>query len=608
MKKTALGILMGLLLIFMLLPTVARAESVRDLTLSRKLWHLLSARGLPDWVHYDMDDDPAPTRLFYHQVQARVLKVRLLNPQDAINNYRYEIYDRTMMGEMLQYGIMLFKSPPYPQFVREYVKNNLSSGKTEREEIEIEGYPAASFLRYNYPGDVPVEARNWPEIKPDRVMDRYLLVNLGDRTLLVWCSISPSGVTIRAPGQEVPVKPLQLGYPRWAYLDYDIPRDEVVDTTRMLIALINQSGALAQGPQNPKLSVELGQVLANPNFLVESKPALILARVKWNNPGCPKLDTQITWIHNGVRGKPVDFTFKQAYPQSELNLCKDAYRAGFAPRAPRETDQIEVKVKGFTDEKGKPIVLKQSFEFPVKSPGNPCTIKLLFVPIDTGGFGAGGWPQQEIEPPLSFKPKYFDPFRQKQLDFMRGIFPLPAEAIVDCTQSGLLRRFEMTEQAYSETHREKYLVYLFTQLEAYWRELSRDPGRRVDVVVGVLPQNWMKDAGLTLTDYLANYPHVVILDEAAPTSVLAHEVGHLLGFEHNQDANGGEIKADRGYWVKSLAPLSFILKLPDEAGVSTVDFMDRDPLSAESTWISRQNYQLLFDRVSRRFGPSLGPR
>lgn len=353
--------------------------------------------------------------------------------------------------------------------------------------------------------------------------------------------------------------------------------------------------AVRAAPENPRLEAQFSQVLDDPGFLVHAKPALIAIRLKWDNAACVEVPARVTWTRNGKAERTIDFTFKHDYSWQETRDGRDGVLIPFLPDVhahPRERRRVEVTLKEIKDTAGRPLVLSREMNTEVRSFGDP-VINIVFVPIGVDGWETGAIYRNQGR---RLDRRLFAAFREKQLSFMRGLYPLPLSAIRDVTASDLMLEVEpsLVERHLTDVTRRG----LLRRLEDYY-EASRRQG--VDYVVAIVPSGWMSDMGVTE----APFPHSVIIDQYATGSVLAHEIGHLLGFDHNEKAYGHSLQSDAGYWIRSVQPAGLMRMLPSKQNVTTVDFMNEDPIDATNTWICRENHERLRERLRAVFGAAI---
>jgi len=218
---------------------------------------------------------------------------------------------------------------------------------------------------------------------------------------------------------------------------------------------------------------------------------------------------------------------------------------------------------------------------------------MCFVPLDIGSWDAKHVTDDQGR---RLEDAYFKGLRSKWLGYMRGLYPLPPQSLVDTTASNL-----MMGVTYSTA---EHAVFTAMNLLSRLEEYHGLCGGKVDIVVGIVPDDWMADSGRTENAF----PHAVLIAESASDTILSHEVGHLLKFlggTHNQDVYGKTVLADPGFLIESLSPLTVTRYPPPLGKVKVVDFMDVDPETSISTWISRQNYAKLMQAVQNRFGSTI---
>lgn len=374
-------------------------------------------------------------------------------------------------------------------------------------------------------------------------------------------------------------------------------RDVTPLAKEVVSAVKNVPGTVAEAvmPKNLKLSAEVSQIIDNPDFLINKKPALVALKVSWDNPECAKLNAQVDWTHNGKKEKSIPVIFKQSYSPNEIYKGDDTVFFPFVPDIYKDKDDrhsIEVIFKDIKDKNGKLITLKKDITLPVDSLGNPC-INIRFVPVKIGN-----WDPKKIyfDQGERLSAEYFKKLRKNWLNFMRGIYPLPPESIVDSTSNNFF--MEITPASSEKIITGVTKMGVLSRLEDYYNDCRAE---KVNYIIGIVANGWMLEMGLTENAF----PHAILINESAADTVLAHELGHhlnILSSKHNQDEYGKQVVADKGYWIMSVNPLSYIRYLPEGLKVKTIDFMDEDPGSSLTTWISRENYKRLIERISQMFG------
>jgi hypothetical protein len=221
------------------------------------------------------------------------------------------------------------------------------------------------------------------------------------------------------------------------------------------------------------------------------------------------------------------------------------------------------------------------------------TLRVRFVPVGIGPWGAG----KLVENGTRLREQHFNSIRTAQMAYLRDLYPLPPGEVKDITRTNLL--FEITPTATERVLTGVTKVGLLNRLEAFYTE-CRDDG--IHFVVGITPSGWLGDMGITEP----SFPHAILIDEAAPATVLAHELGHHLGFAHNQDVYGREMLSDEGWRILKQSPPTLVRMGPPRPSTDKiVDWMDVDPLGPENTWMSRENLAKLVEAIQGRLGSSL---
>ncbi|MBI2252657.1 MAG: hypothetical protein HYU63_07990 [Armatimonadetes bacterium] len=253
-----------------------------------------------------------------------------------------------------------------------------------------------------------------------------------------------------------------------------------------------------------------------------------------------------------------------------------------------EKHHIEVLIKEVKDKKNQPLVLKKDINLPVDSLGNP-VIKILFIPLKIGN-----WNKKLIyfDQAERLDKKRFKNIREGQISFLKSLYPFPPENIIDSTTSNIF--MDITPSTSENLLTGVTKMGLLSRLEDYYNDCKKEG---INYVVGITPENYLGDMGATEN----SFPHAILLDENAPFTIVAHELAHLLGLKHNQDEYGKQMLADKGYQIKSINPIVYIRKLSHMLKVEIIDFMDIDPKTDINTWICKENYDKLINKIKTLF-------
>lgn len=341
----------------------------------------------------------------------------------------------------------------------------------------------------------------------------------------------------------------------------------------------------------------ISQVIDNPPELIKGKPAICVIKLNWQNPQISEVKTNISIKINDNKVKEFPFIFKKEYTAKEIRNYQDFAYCIFIPGingGSEENIEANISVLGAKDKDGNPLVLKQSKKYSLKNM-DKSKISFKFFPINTGN-----WDPNNIydEQGLRIRPKYFEILRIKWLDYMKGLFPIPSGNIIDTTSSNILMEINRKiPEKYTDIGKDSALLY---RLEEIYEMYKKDnPNEPVDFVVGVVPSGYIGPAGFTHP----YFPHSIVIEESATAPILSHETIHLINIiaGHNQDEYASEISSDEGFWIKSVNPPEFIRYLKEEKGVKTIDIMDVDPMDTGNTWISKENYLKLINKIKSMF-------
>ncbi len=303
---------------------------------------------------------------------------------------------------------------------------------------------------------------------------------------------------------------------------------------------------------------------------VAGKPAVLRARVTWDNPTVETVTCTVTFRWNKQQIQSMPFTFKKQYSRQELSERRDTAWTTVSPgqagdcEAGVRLDDVRITHAGGVTEPGAAV---ERLEAVTVRPSER-QLRVLFVPV-----AIGSWNGRERMDIASF-----DSLRREQMRYARGMFPLPPSAVQDITRSNLMY---IPEQALNEP------VISEGSLLARIKALAAEyPGA---YVLGVVPDDWLRHAGTSARDRV---PHSMLISVnsagGAMDTVLTHEWMHLLGFDHNTVTTD----ASPGVWIRD-ASTGDIMDMLREPGADFWDVMNIDPATSAQTWIGRHNYERL---------------
>lgn len=318
------------------------------------------------------------------------------------------------------------------------------------------------------------------------------------------------------------------------------------------------------------LSFDLSQVLDSTacTTWVQGKPALLSAGLTWTNPKLAKVQARVTFNENGKKVGQLTHTFLRVPAPSDKAFGTDRANFVFTPGSVGPKDyEVIVEPLGFDaahNSWAKPLRAEARLEVVEVTR----KLRFYFTPV-----AVGSWSNQQ-----SMNAQVLKQFKQDQLTFLKGLYPIPPEDVSDVSASALMFK---PEEAMGEYITGVTRMSLLARLEAL-----RQVGE-MDYVVGIVPNDWMKDSGVTEP----RFPHAELISVDGSSyidSVLAHETGHLLGFPHNPQ----DLGAAKGSWIRAKNDFTWKYVNPKNPAI---DFMNVDPVNSNTCWVSAQNYQRLLE-------------
>lgn len=297
---------------------------------------------------------------------------------------------------------------------------------------------------------------------------------------------------------------------------------------------------------------------------VAGKPAVLRESVRWADARVSEMAADVRFTVDGRVVGTVPFTFKREYTKLEKFRGQDMAGMVYVPRTPgRHTLGVEVVprrispaaagigLRTFRQARGVDVVKVSR------------VLRIYFVPVAVGSWAG----RERLDAAL------LDEYKRKQLAFLRAVYPIPPGQVVDVNKSNLMF---VPEEALGEKVTGITRMSLLARLD----RLAGTGG--VDYVVGIVPDDWMKDAGTTEP----RHPRAALVSLAGGgfiDTVVAHEIGHLLGFAHN----ASETTGDRG--AQATGTTTYEDRSMNLQG-RFLDFMNVDPVNSGESWISRDNY------------------
>lgn len=358
-----------------------------------------------------------------------------------------------------------------------------------------------------------------------------------------------------------------------------IPMRPIVE--KMLARLPRNTGS---GPAF-KLAFTPAQVLDVEHCAtwIRNKPAVLRAKITWDDPKITEVLAKVEFFCNGNplvfepsgMNLPSDetFTFRAFFAKEQSamkhRLSQDTANAIFLPRASGKT-KLEVKVSPLSAN-GKPLQSVQPLTAfaEVDLVSTEKTLRFYFTPI-----AVGAWNGQERMNDADFKT-----FRAAQMEFLRAVLPLPPGQVLDVNDSSIMLQ---PQAAIGELITGQTRLGLLARVQSVVR-----PGE-VDYAVGLAPEAWMGDIGITEPARFANAFLLAVGQNYEPAA--AHEFLHLLGFAHFA---GRTIPSHESSGVYITSPTRFFRKdVVWEAAENKplTELMNADLGHADTMWIHKVHY------------------
>lgn len=348
---------------------------------------------------------------------------------------------------------------------------------------------------------------------------------------------------------------------------------------------------------NPLPSFELiftpGQVLdiSHCRAWIQDKPAVLRVKLKWSEPKIQDVQAKVEFFCNGQQlhgisggmNLPADgiFTFKSFFSKqdsaSKHRLSQDTANLIFIPSTSGK-NLLEVVVTP-TALDGKPLQtqtpLKTSAEVHVVKISK--TIHFRFMPI-----AVGDWTNQG-----QMNLKAYTDFLKEQIEFFSSVFPLPPNQIHSDGSPSMLK----PENTFGEKISGQTRLGLLARLQ------SLHQSGQVDIAIGMLPEKWLGDIGITEP---SRFPNALLLGVGQSYEpALAHEYMHLLGFSHYSKKTMSSIESSG---VSIISPTRFYRKdciWGTDSNSSLTEVMSEDLGHADSVWIHKEHYLELLKLVGK---------
>ncbi|MBF0396096.1 MAG: ankyrin repeat domain-containing protein [Desulfobacterales bacterium] len=331
---------------------------------------------------------------------------------------------------------------------------------------------------------------------------------------------------------------------------------------------------------------------------IMGKPAILSAKLVWFDPLVEAVEAEVIFNFKGKALKTIpSFTFIKKTTYEERRQHKDTAWVKFIPDTiGANLIECEVKPKKAVSPKKFDVKLLSKMKerrsvrvFSLKKP-----LRIHFMPIAVGSWkGKTVWDQAS-----------FDAFRTKQMQFLRGIIPLPPELIIDSSTGNemmipiadLGEKMVGVDNKLLKQYLEIPILKVLARLDAYQQE------KLGDYIVGIVPKDFFVNSPSEgtegLTDISKSSYGTLIID-SAKASILIHELTHLFG----QKEHSTPPDAERGVFISDEAPDGWDARETDvskKGGTYPGDYMDATPGDPDFTWVSRHIYNFLLDFFRNR--------
>ena len=360
-----------------------------------------------------------------------------------------------------------------------------------------------------------------------------------------------------------------------------------------MIARLPRNGEI---PSPFKLTFKPSQVidLSFCQTWIKGKPAVLRAGLEWEDPKIREVEAKVQFFCNGKplsggaggMNIPADgkFIFQSFFAKEKTaakhRLSQDTANLIFTPSTTGKI-QISAEVTPLSVD-GKPLqsakTLKATAEANVEE---RCKIiRFHFMPI-----AVGEWAGKDRMDDGEFLSAV-----TAQREFISSMLPLPPDQVITYGTSTMLK----PESAPGELISGQTRSGLLARLQSIYQ-----PGQ-VDIAVGLVPEKWLGDIGITEP---ARFPNAILLEIGQMYEpALAHEYMHLLCFSHYQPKT---ISWTDTAGVCVTKPTLFYRKdciWGQNANTALTEIMSEDIDHANAIWIHKDNYRQLLKLLQNNQG------